>query len=77
MTSRLTRLERIPWWPIAMPSVTVMVLKRRGVPPASITPSRQMSAWKSSVVLHGALSLPAEATATNGRAISSSVMPIA
>ena len=67
----------MPWWPMAMPSVTVMVLNRRGVPPPATTPSRQMSAWKSSVVLHGALSLPAETTPTNGRAISSSVMPIA
>ena len=28
----------MPWWPMAMPSVTVMVVNSRGVPPASLTP---------------------------------------
>ena len=50
---------------------------REGVMEAGGTPRRQTFACASSVVLHGALSLPAEATATNGRAISSSVIPIA
>ena len=62
---------------MAMPSVTVIVLNRRGMPPASFTPSRAMSACASSVVLHGALSLPALTTPTKGRAISSSVRPMA
>ena len=67
----------MPWWPMAMPSVTVMVLNRRGMPPASVTPSRATSACASSVVLHGALSFPAEAIPTKGRDIASSSSPMA
>ncbi len=77
MTSRDTSDGFIPWWPMAMPSVTVIVLKRRGMPPFAVTPPQAMSAWWSSVVLQGALSLPAEATPTNGRPIASSSSPIA
>ena len=44
MTSRLTSDDFIPWCPMAMPSVTVMVLKRRGMPPFWITPARAASA---------------------------------
>ncbi len=77
MISRLISEDFIPWWPIAMPSVTVMVLNRRGVPPPAITPSRQISACAFRVVLQGAESLPALTTPTKGAAISSSVMPMA
>ena len=35
ITSRLTSEDFMPSWPMAMPSVTVMVVNSRGVPPAS------------------------------------------
>ena len=35
MTSRETSEDFMPSWPMAMPSVTVMVVNSRGVPPAS------------------------------------------
>ena len=38
MTSRLTSEDFMPAWPMAMPSVTVMVVNSRGVPPAALTP---------------------------------------
>ncbi len=38
IASRLTSDERMPSWPIAMPSVTVMVQNSRGVAPAALTP---------------------------------------
>ncbi len=38
ITSRDTSDDFMPWWPMAMPSVTVMVQNSRGVPPASFTP---------------------------------------
>ena len=77
ITSRETRLAFMPWWPMAMPSVTVMVLNRNGVPPAARTPPLAMSACALSVVLQGALSLPALTTPTKGLAMSSAVIPIA
>ena len=77
MQSRETSDAFMPWCPMAIPSVTVMVLNRRGIPPASLTPIRAASACASSVVLHGAESFPAEAIPTNGRPISSSVSPMA
>lgn len=67
----------MPACPMAIPSVTVIVLNRRGVPPASITPSRAASACASRRVLQGAELLPAETTPTNGRAMSSSESPMA
>ena len=44
--SRDTSEDFIPWWPIAMPSVTVMVVNSRGVPPASFTPFFTDCAWR-------------------------------
>jgi hypothetical protein len=38
MTSRLTSEDFIPAWPIAIPSVTVIVVNSRGVPPFAATP---------------------------------------
>ena len=38
-TSRDTSEDFMPWWPMAMPSVTVMVQNSRGVPLAAATPS--------------------------------------
>ncbi len=37
ITSRLGSEYSIPWWPIAMPSSTAMVLNSRPTPPASAT----------------------------------------
>ena len=67
----------MPWCPIAMPSVTVMVQNSRGVPPASVTPIFADCAWRISEMLQGAASFQHEATPTNGRLISSSFRPIA
>ncbi len=67
----------MPWWPIAMPSVTVMVVNSRGVPPASDTPFLTDWAWRLSAMLHGAASFQQVATPTKGWSISSSVRPIA
>ena len=77
MTSRETRLDFMPWWPIAMPSVTVMVQNSRGVPPASLTPAFADCAWRISEMLHGAASFQHDTTPTNGRLMSSSSRPIA
>ena len=38
IASRLTSDDFMPAWPMAMPSVTVMVVNSRGVPPAAVTP---------------------------------------
>ena len=38
MISRLISDDFIPAWPIAMPSVTVIVVNSRGVPRAAATP---------------------------------------
>jgi hypothetical protein len=38
MTSRLTSEDFMPSWPIAMPSVTVIVVNSRGVPLLAATP---------------------------------------
>ena len=67
----------MPWWPIAMPSVTVMVVNSRGVPPASVTPFFTDCAWRDSAMLQGAASFQQVATPTKGWSISSSVSPIA
>ena len=67
----------MPSWPIAMPSVTVMVQNSRGVPPDSLTPCLADCAWRISAMLQGAASFQHEATPTKGRWISSSVRPIA
>ena len=67
----------MPWWPMAMPSVTVMVVNSRGVPPASATPFFTDCAWRLSAMLQGAASFQQVATPTKGWSISSSVRPIA
>jgi hypothetical protein len=77
MTSRLTREERMPSWPMAMPSVTVMVQNSRGVAPAFLTPSLTACAWRIRAVLQGAASFQQEATPTNGWAISRLPRPMA
>ena len=67
----------MPWWPIAMPSVTVMVVNSRGVPPARATPRLTAWACRPSAMLQGAASFQVVTTPTNGRAMSSLVSPIA
>ncbi len=62
MSSRLTSELFIPWWPMAMPSVTVMVVNSRGVPPALATPFFTTCACRASVMLHGAASFQVVAT---------------
>ena len=56
MTSRDGSEEYMPAWPIAMPSVTVMVQNSRGVPPAAATPFFTACAWRISAMLQGAAS---------------------
>ncbi|MCP1916108.1 hypothetical protein J2R96_008588 [Bradyrhizobium elkanii] len=56
----------MPSWPIAMPSVTVMVQNSRGVPPAEATPFFTACAWRISEMLQGAASFQHEATPTKG-----------
>jgi len=54
MHSRDGSDERMPSWPMAMPSVTVMVQNSRGVPPAEATPFLTAWAWRISEILQGA-----------------------
>ena len=75
--SRDTSEDFMPWWPMAMPSVTVMVVNSRGVPPASTTPRLTDCACRPSAMLHGAASFQHVATPTKGWAISSSPSPMA
>ena len=77
ITSRLTSEDFMPWCPMAMPSVTVMVVNSRGVPPAALTPFFAAWAWRARAMLHGAASFQVVTTPTKGRPISSSVMPMA
>ena len=49
----------MPWWPMAMPSVTVMVQNSRGVPLAAATPFFTACAWRISEMLQGAALVPA------------------
>ena len=77
IASRLAREERIPSCPIAMPSVTVIVVNSRGVPPAFFTPVLTDWACRFSAILHGAASFQQVATPTQGWWISASVRPIA
>ena len=60
-----------------MPSVTVMVVNSRGVPPASATPFLTDCACRLSAMLQGAASFQHVATPTKGWLISSSVRPMA
>ena len=66
MTSREGREARMPAWPMAMPSVTVMVQNSRGVPLAAETPFFTACAWRISEMLQGAASFQHEATPTSG-----------
>ena len=77
MASRETSDDFMPWWPMAMPSVTVMVVNSRGVPPAASTPRLADCACRDSAMLQGAASFQQVATPTSGRWICSSVSPIA
>ncbi len=77
MISRLTRLARMPSWPIEMPSLTAMVLNSIGNPPASATPALQRLARASSGRLQGVTSFHDEATPTWDLPKSSSAMPMA
>ena len=77
MRSRDTSEDFMPWWPIAMPSVTVMVQNSRGVPLAAATPFFTACAWRISEMLQGAASFQQEATPTSGWWICSLVRPIA
>ena len=56
ITSRLTRDDFMPAWPIAMPSVTVMVVNSRGVPPAAATLRFTACACRAKAMLQGAAS---------------------
>ncbi len=77
MISRVARLAFIPWCPIAMPSLTVIVLNRRGVAPASFTASATAIPWASRLTLQGVASLQTVATPTKGCASSLSPKPMA
>ncbi len=76
MTSRLTSEDFIPACPIAMPSVTVIVVNSRGVPPAAATPFFAACAWRAKAMLQGAASFQVVATPTRGWFICSSLSPI-
>ncbi len=67
----------MPSWPMAMPSVTVMVQNSRGVPPAFLTPTEAALAWRIRAVLHGAAWFQQEATPTSGWLISLVPRPMA
>ncbi len=77
IASREASDDRIPSWPMAMPSVTVIVVNSRGVPPPTFTPCLTACAWRFSAMLQGAASFQQVATPTQGWWISSSEMPIA
>ncbi len=77
MASRDTSDDFMPWWPMAMPSVTVMVVNSRGVPPAASTPCFTDCACRDSAMLQGAASFQQVATPTSGRWICASLRPIA
>ena len=66
MTSREGSDEYMPAWPMAMPSVTVMVQNSRGVPPAAATPFLAAWAWRIRAILQGAASFQQLATPTKG-----------
>ena len=62
---------------MAMPSVTVMVVNSRGVPPPALTPFFTPAPGAMSAMLQGAASFQQVATPTKGCAISASVRPMA
>ena len=67
----------MPSTPIVTPSDTEMVLNSIGVPPASRMPCLTFCASARWLKLHGIVSIHVVATPTKGRAMSSSVKPIA
>ena len=77
IASREGSEARMPAWPMAMPSVTVMVQNSRGVPRAAATPFFTACAWRIRAMLQGAASFQQDATPTNGWWICSVVRPIA
>ena len=77
MTSRETKEYFIPSVPIEMPSLTVMVPKSWGIPPASRTAASASRASKSSPALHGVMVLYAFAMPTMGLSKSPSPKPTA
>gem|GEM_PF-5228204 len=77
MVSRDGSDDRMPSWPMAMPSVTVMVQNSRGVPLAAATPFLAACAWRIREILQGAASFQQDATPTNGWWICSVVRPMA
>ena len=58
--------DRMPSWPIAIPSVTVIVVNSRGVPSAALTPILTDCACLLRAMLHGAASFQQVATPTKG-----------
>src|SRR5713101_3104440 len=77
MTSRLTSEAFMPSVPMAIPSVTVMLLNSMGVPPAARIPSLTFSASARWFALQGVISIQQWATPTSGRARSASLKPTA
>ena len=77
ITSREGSEAFMPEWPIAMPSVTVMVQNSRGVAPTAATPFLTACAWRISEMLQGAASFQQVATPTKGAWICSAESPIA
>ena len=75
--SRLMSEAFMPSVPMAMPSVTEMVLNSIGVPPLARTPSATFWASLRWLELHGVSSIQQWAMPTSGRARSSSVKPTA
>jgi hypothetical protein len=67
----------IPSVPMAMPSVTEMVLNSIGVPPPARMPSFTFSASLRWFQLQGVISIQQWATPTSGRVRSSSLNPTA
>jgi len=51
---------------MAMPSVTVMVVNSRGVPPSDLTPFLTAWAWRDRAMLQGAASFQQVATPMKG-----------
>jgi hypothetical protein len=77
ITSRLISEARMPGVPMAMPSVTAMVLNSTGVPPAARTPAAACSASSRRLRLHGLTFDHVCTIATSGLAMASSSRPVA
>ncbi|MNC95579.1 hypothetical protein D3C83_127320 [compost metagenome] len=77
MISRDGSDDFMPWCPMAMPSVTVIVQNSRGVPLAAATPRLTACAWRISEMLQGAASFQQVATPTKGWWICCEESPIA